>query len=206
MSIYYETRFTGKLSFINKYDDLSLKIKSFFKTLIEVDEKLRNNETLDLNKEYILKYNTIKDKYYGVINSWCPDVYRFSLHNDYVYASDNEGLLVKIIELEENVFGVDFCIGNKNNFDEMELFTLLLIEYMEDDFKLVYYNETTTKKLNVTKDSLDKYIKENTEDIECYGCIIFDSLVVEGNSALDTEDEEEHEKDWLREGLIYYIN
>ena len=201
MSICYELRLSGILSFKNKEDDLSLKIKNFFKSLLTLDEKLRYKSSLDLDKEYILKYNTIEDKYYGVINNWCPDTYHFKLENDYVYASDNECLLVKINEIEIDVFEVDYCLGNKNGFSELELITLLLMEYMEDDFILIYYNESSTKKLKVTKDSLSKYIKENTEDMGCYGCVIFDTLCV-----LETVGEDEDEKSWLRDGLIFNIN
>ena len=205
MSVYYELRLSGILSFKNKEDDLSLKIKNFFKSLIGIEEKLRYESSLDLDKDCILKCNTIENKYYDVIHNWCPDTYHFKLKNDYVYTSDNECLLVKINEIEIDVFEVDYCLGNKNRFSELELITLLLMEYMEDDFMLIYYDESSTKKLKVTKDSLSNYIKENTEDINCYGCNIFDTLVVESNSVLDTTDKEEHEKNWLRNGLIFNI-
>lgn len=204
MSIYYELRMSGTLSFKDKEDDLSLKIRNFFKSLLTIEEKIRYKSSLDLDKDYILKYNTIENKYCGVINNWCPNTYHFKLENNFVYESDNEYLLVKINEIEIDVFEVDYCLGNKNGFSVLELITLLLMEYMEDDFKLVYYDETSTKKLKVTKDSLSNYIKENTED-ENYGCIIFDTLVVESHSILDTTDEEEYEVNWLRAGLIFNI-
>lgn len=187
MSIYYELRLTGTLSFKNKDDELSLKIKNYFSTLLNIEEKLKSTTILDLEKDFIINHNTIKDKYYDVIHKWSPEIYNFSLKNDY----KDEDLLIKIKELDSDVFDIDFCIGNKNRFDCMELFTLLLIEYMEDNFKLVYYNEVTTKKLIVKKDSLSNYIKENIED-EGYGCSIFDTLEVEANSVKE-EDEEEHE-------------
>lgn len=204
MSIYYELRMSGTLSFKDKKDDLSLKIKNFFKSLLTIEEKIRYKSSLDLDKDYILKYNTIENKYYGVINNWCPNTYHFKLENDFVYESDNEYLLVKINEIEIDVFEVDYCLGNKNGFSVLELITLLLMEYMEDDFKLVYYDEASTKKLKVTKDSLSNYIKENTVD-ENFGCTIFDTLVVESHSILDTIDEEEYEKNWLRAGLFFNI-
>lgn len=172
-----------------------------------IDEKIRHDEknALLLPKSFILENNKVKDKYFNVIDDFSPEVFRIEIYNDFVYVDDNESLYIKINEIETDVFEVDFCVGNKNRFSVLELLVLLLIEYMEDGFQLVYYDETTTKKLNVVKDSLDKYIKENTEDIECYGCVIFDVLVVESNSALDTKDAEEHETSWLREGLLFKI-
>ena len=207
MSIYYELRMTGRLSF-KKEDAISLKIKDFFKSLMEIEEKLRYNYpiTLDLDREFILTNTTIENKYYGVINDWCPVTYNFRLVNHYIYAEDNECLLIKIREVETDIFEVDYCIGNKNAFGNLELLTLLLIEYMVDGFELVYYDESSTKKLKVKEDSLSNYIKENTCDEYCGYCSIFDTLEVLGNSVIDLSAEEEYESDWLRKGLFYYLN
>lgn len=204
MSIYYELRMTGVLSFKNKEDKLSLEIKKYFEALLNLDEKSRTRTPLVLKKSFILENNKIKDKYYGIVDFYCPEIYEIYLRNRYVYESDNESMLVKISQTEQDIFSVDFCIGNKNGFSILELITLLLIEYMQEGFTLVYYNEQTTRVLEIGKDSLTNYIKENTEDEFC-GVMIFDCLKEIRNSVLQTS-EEEHEKIWLREGLVYKIN
>lgn len=197
MSIYYELRMKGKLSFKDKTDELSLKVKDFFKRGMSVDEKLRGRGDiiLELESDFILKHDTLENKYFNTI-IMDNIKYTFTFNNNFLY--DNEILLVKISELETDVFDVDFCIGNKNNYSELEVFTLLLMNYMVEEFNLVYYNESCTRKLIINNSSLDKYIKENTEGDE-YSCTIFDTLDVIAITHVD--DDIEYGEQWLREDL-----
>ena len=190
MSVYYELRYTGILSFKDKNSELDNKIKHF---IIEASEKAIDTK-LTLSMSDLYSSQMISKFYKDRIE--LPDInYDFILHNNF-----KDGLKVLIKEIEPNVFNVDFCVGNKNHGDELELLTLLLVDYMDLDFRLIYYNDVQTYKLSNIKKSLEDYIIEE----HTYPDIYMEMNIVERSYkglGYDFVDGDEHNTDWLYDDL-----
>lgn len=190
MSIYYELRMQGNLSFKDKTDRLSIMVKDYIKGI--ENKTIKASESLVVTTELLVEKPLIK-KYYGD-NYFLREGKEFSFKLENNYTPDEYDLDIHISEKEQDVFIVDWCMGNRNAYDNLEVFTLLLTEYMDDEFMLVHYNERRTTKLNIVKDSLEKYTYDDYEDVS-----IFDII-----NELDYSSEEDdicYSEEWLHKGL-----
>lgn len=157
MGTYYELRMTGKLSFKDKKDVLSIKIKKFLDRLIMSTERDRERLVVHTN---MLMENSLCSKFYSYYLSRKNTNYEFGLHNN--FTEDDVSYKIDVSKVDEDCYRVDYCMGNKNCNDNLELLTLLLADYMDDGFILVYYNEQETTMLNQVKKTLYDYnIKED---------------------------------------------
>ena len=189
MATCYELRYTGKLPFRNKDNELDRKVKAFIKqaSLIgtEADLLLQLNE-IWLSSTYIKLY--VNNLYTG------DEVMEFNLCNNF---TDELGVI--IIEIEPDVFNVDFCVGNKNYRDQLVLLTILLLDYMDSDFILILYDGMNTYKLDKIKESIDKYdVGEKNYIPSIYSLM---NVVDCSYKRLADESDERYCSDWLH-GLL----
>ena len=194
MGIEYKLRMSGVLSFRDKTDDLSVKIKDLFikqKTLLNENKIPTEYCVLKLTMEE-LKTNSFISKFYSDrIDSREYEFVLIDVFEDF--------LAIEITDIDNDVYKVDFCIGNKNRDDRIELFLLLLTNYMNPYFEVVYYDETRLSKFNHIKSTLDDYVVNEYN----YPCI-FDILnTVDYVVADDIENEDD---EWLYSGLKTITN
>lgn len=196
MSIYYELRGTGRLSFKDRTDPLSMRLKNFFKSLTGLPLEDKKSRMLDLSKDFLLENTTgdlkivLEDL---VLYTESNRVYEMSFWNN--FAEPNEPLDFKITEIESDVFDIDFCIGNKNRDSNLELLAILLLDYINDDFIFIWYDENMCSKRKPSKDILSNYVKSVNEE-PYSGICIFDLM------ELIEECSEDFPRFDVRDGLV----
>lgn len=194
MGIEYKLRMSGILSFRDKTDDLSVKIKDLF-----IKQKALLNENKIPTEYYVLKLTMEELKTNSFISKFYSDRIDSREYEFVLIDSFEDFLAIEITDIDNDVYKVDFCIGNKNRDDRIELFLLLLTNYMNPYFEVVYYDETKLSRFNHIKSTLDDYVVNEYN----YPCI-FDILnTVDYVVADDIENEDE---EWLYSGLKTITN
>jgi hypothetical protein len=183
---------SGTLSFKDKNDSLSTKLKGFLKeqqSLLDINNKPTDYAILSLGFKEMLENHYI-NKYYGDLSLREDRVYEFTLINIF-----DDDLAIMIETVDDDKYKVDWCMGNKNRNSNLEYFTLLLVDYMDSEFKLVYYDEYNTSSLNEIKQSLDNYVVEEDTGVHIYSIMNKVEVI-----SVDDDDYYKNEK-LLLEGL-----
>ena len=197
MSRYFRFRLTGRLNFVNEKEPISIKLRDWFKHMgSSVAENKRNTIDLVISKGELLDNNLLYQGYhlaeaYDDLVLPESDTITINLYNDYTHVGWEQ--LIKINEVSENIFDVDFCVGNKNRDDNLEMIMIMLHKYLTAKHQIVWYDEITTRKLESTTRTISDYIEYNR--METYlGRTIFDFMKV-------IDEADEGVGDWMIDGL-----
>ena len=139
MSVYYELRLSGNLK-LSKDKSTAAKLANWFR---DVRDKIDNVRYFKFDKtdfeldSGLSNFLRINENDMSELRDLETFNYIRHFDNDYV-----ESPLKKIITEENDIFTIDICIGSKNKWNELSTLVFLLLEFAEDGFKIMLYNET----------------------------------------------------------------
>ena len=196
MSIYYELRLSGNLK-LSKDKSTAAKLANWFR---DVRDKIDNVRYFKFDKtdfeldSGLSNFLRINENDMSELRDLETFNYIRHFDNDYV-----ESPLKKIIIEENDIFTIDMCIGNKNKKNELFTLIFLLLEFAEDGFKIMLYDEIYIYCL--VNDSKINNWKLSSEAADKYASLEYSfNDIIEHELKCDTI-EKDDERAFIRSGL-----